>query len=84
MTSQSTVRGELRSISTGSVEIDRRMGGGIPYQTVMLIEGPAASGKSTLAQQLLYGALTSGEQVAIYTTEQTVQSFIPELYPPNG
>ena len=79
MTSQSTVRGELKSISTGSVEIDRRMGGGIPYRTVMLVEGPAASGKSTLAQQLLYGALTSGEQVAIYTTEQTVQSFIRQM-----
>lgn len=79
MAAESRVGRQMRSISTGSVEIDRRMGGGIPYQTVMLLEGQAASGKSTLAQQLLYGALTSGEKAAIYTTEQTVQSFIRQM-----
>ena len=57
------------SISTGSVEIDRRLGGGIPYSTLMLVEAQAASGKSTLAQQLVWGALTSGEDAALYTTE---------------
>ena len=45
----------------------------------MLIEGESASGKSTLAQQLLRGALESGEKAAIYTTEQTVQSFIRQM-----
>jgi len=65
-----------RSISTGSMEIDRRLGGGIPYGTLMFIEGEAASGKSTLSQQLLWGALTSGEDAAIYTTEQTVHSLL--------
>lgn len=58
------------------MEIDRRLGGGIPYGTLMLIEGEAASGKSTLSQQLLWGALTSGEDAAIYTTEQTVHSLL--------
>ncbi len=66
-------------ISTGSTEIDRRIGGGIPYGTLMLIEGPAASGKSTLAQQFLWGALASGEDAALYTTEQTVQSFLRQM-----
>ena len=45
MTTQSS-----QVISTGSVEIDRRLGGGIPLKTVMLIEGQDASGKSTFAQ----------------------------------
>lgn len=62
--------------ATGSVEIDRCLGGGVPYSTLMLIEGQAASGKSTLAQQLLWGALTSSEDVALYATEQTVQSLL--------
>lgn len=66
-------------ISTGSLEIDRRMGGGIPYGTLMLIEGPAASGKSTLSQQLLWGALTSGEDAVVYTTEQTVHSLLRQM-----
>ena len=61
-------------ISTGSDEIDRSIGGGIPYGTLMLVEGGEASGKSTLVQQFLWGALTSGEDVSLYTTENTVQS----------
>ena len=70
---------QSRIISTGKVEIDRRLGSGIPYRTLMLIEGPAASGKSTLAQQLLWGALTSGEDAVLYTTEQTVHSLLRQM-----
>ena len=40
-------------ISTGSVESDKKMGGGIPLGTLMLVEGNASSGKSSLDQQLL-------------------------------
>ena len=66
-------------ISAGSDDIDRRIGGGIPYRTLMLIEGESASGKSTLAQQLVWGALESSEKAAIYTTEQTVQSLVRQM-----
>lgn len=66
-------------ISAGSDDIDRRIGGGIPYRTLMLIEGESASGKSTLAQQLVRGALESREKAAIYTTEQTVQSLVRQM-----
>lgn len=63
-------------ISTGSIEIDRRIGGGIPYRTRMLIEGQSGAGKSTFSQRLLWGALAAGEDAALYTTEQTVHSFL--------
>ena len=66
-------------ISTGSMEIDRRLGGGIPYRTLMLIEGQEASGKSTFAQQLIWGALNSGEKACVYTTEQNIQSLIRQM-----
>lgn len=66
-------------ISTGSMELDRRLGGGIPYRTLMLIEGQEASGKSTFAQQLIWGALNSGERACVYTTEQNVQSLIRQM-----
>jgi len=66
-------------ISTGSEDIDRSIGGGIPYGTLMLVEGGEASGKSTLVQQFLWGALTSGEDVALYTTENTVQSLLRQM-----
>ena len=79
MTSAGGLAQQNTVISTQTQEIDRRIGGGIPYRTLMLIEGEAASGKSTWAQQLLSGALKSGEDVAIYVTEQTVQSFLRQM-----
>lgn len=66
-------------ISTGTDNIDRSLGGGIPYRTLMLIEGQSAGGKSTLAQQLAWGALESGENAALYITEQTVQNFLRQM-----
>ena len=66
-------------ISTGTDSIDRTLGGGIPYRTLMLIEGQSASGKSTLAQQFVWGALESGEDAVVYTTEQTVQNFFRHI-----
>ena len=66
-------------ISTGSVEIDRRLGGGIPLKTVMLIEGQDASGKSTFAQQLIWGTLRDGKSATIYTTEQNVHAFLRQM-----
>ena len=70
---------ELSVITTGSTEIDRRLGGGIPYNTVMLIEGPDASGKSTFAQQLLWGTLNAGHRASIYTTEQNVHALLRQM-----
>jgi flagellar protein FlaH len=74
MTTQAT-----DSITTGSIELDRRLGGGIPLKTVMLIEGQDASGKSTFAQQFLWGTLTSGHTASIYTTEQNVHALIRQM-----
>ena len=70
---------ELSVITTGSTEIDRRLGGGIPYNTVMLIEGQDASGKSTFAQQLLWGTLNAGHRASIYTTEQNVHALLRQM-----
>ena len=69
----------LDAITTGTIELDRRLGGGIPYNTVMLIEGQDAAGKSTLAQQFIWGTLNSGQKAVIYTTEQNVHSFLRQM-----
>ena len=66
-------------ISTGTETIDATLGGGIPHRTLMLIEGQSAAGKSTLSQQLVWGALESGEAAALYTTEQTTKNFLRQL-----
>ncbi len=67
------------SISTGSPELDRTIGGGVPYRSLMLIEGPSASGKSTLAQQFIWGALNAGENAGLYITEQTAQNLLRQM-----
>lgn len=66
-------------ISTGSIEMDRKLGGGIPHGTLMLVEGSEASGKSTLVQQLLWSGLNTEERAALYITEQTVQSLLRQM-----
>ena len=41
-----------RVVSTGSAEIDKKMGGGIPEGSLILIEGSSNAGKSVVTQQL--------------------------------
>ena len=67
------------TISTGSVEIDRKLGGGIPIGSFSLIEGQSDAGKSVLSQHFTYGALTAGVGVAYYTTENTVKSLLTQM-----
>ena len=66
-------------ISTGSTELDARLGGSIPQGALTLIEGPPSSGKSVICQQLTYGALNSGIDVAYYTTETTVKNLLTQM-----
>jgi len=70
---------ERRIISTGSVEIDKKMGGGIPEGSLILIEGQSNAGKSVITQQLLNGALNSGFRCILYTTENTPQSLFRQM-----
>ena len=65
-------------ISTGSEEMDKKLGGGIPPGSLTLIEGQSDSGKSIICQHLAYGSLRSELQVAYYTTENTVKSLLSQ------
>ena len=69
----------ITSISTANVEIDKKMGGGIPLGSLTLIEGQSDAGKSVVAQQLCYGGLLSDVGVAYYTTENTVKSLVSQM-----
>jgi len=65
-------------VSTGNKEIDKIMGGGIPTRTLNLIEGENDTGKSVLLQQLTWGALRQNHNVAYYTAENTISSFLSQ------
>ena len=67
-------------ITTGIREVDAKMGGGIPFGSLALIEGQSDAGKSVLTQHLAFGALTMSQaSVAYYTTENTVRSLILQM-----
>ena len=68
-----------KTISTGSAEIDAKMGGGIPSGSLTLVEGQSDSGKSVVVQQMIWGSLHDGATVTLYTSENTVKSFIRQM-----
>jgi len=70
---------QKRVVSTGNIEIDTKMGGGIPIGSLTLIEGHSHSGKSVLAQQMIWGSLHDGFQLSLFTTENTVKSLVTQM-----
>jgi flagellar protein FlaH len=72
-TSQST------SISTGNVELDNKMGGGIPLGSLTLIEGDSGAGKSVLSQQMMRGSLDDGYTMSLFTSENNVKSLVKQM-----
>ena len=71
--------GGKRSVSTGNVEFDKKMGGGIPLGSLTLVEGQSGGGKSVLVQQLTWGGLRGGLRILFYTTENTVRSLLTQM-----
>jgi flagellar protein FlaH len=68
-----------RVISTGNQEIDKKLGGGIPIGSLTIIEGQSDSGKSVLAQQMIWGSLNNNHTVSMITTENTAKSLIGQM-----
>jgi flagellar protein FlaH len=69
----------VKVISTGNREIDKKLGGGIPLGSLVLLEGQSDAGKSVVAQHFTHGALTSRFSVAYYTTENTIKSLMSQM-----
>jgi circadian clock protein KaiC len=77
------VSGEYRSaghpqddLSSGIHELDALFNGGVQRGTATLIAGPTGSGKSTLCSKWAYSAAQRGERAAIFTFDETKQSFL--------
>ena len=66
-------------LTSGNMEIDKKMGGGIPAGSLTLIEGAKDTGKSVLTQQLMWGGLQQGFIFATYTTENTIKSLLKQM-----
>ena len=69
----------VASVSTGQPELDKKMGGGIPIGSLVLLEGQSDSGKSVVSQQLMWGSLQAGLTVTLFTTENTTKSLLRQM-----
>ena len=69
----------IRIISTGNEELDTKLAGGIPFPSLIVIEGDHGTGKSVVAQQFIYGALRSSLKVIVVTTESTTIGYIKRM-----
>jgi len=66
-------------IAPGVMDIDKKLGGGLPLESVTLVEGDPESGKSVLVQQLSYGALKQGLRTVIFLSEQSVRGYLDQM-----
>jgi archaeal flagellar protein FlaH len=67
-------------IVSGVRELDEKLGGGIPFGSLCIIEGHSDAGKSVLSQHLAYGAMNETQcSVAYYTSENTIKSMIAQM-----
>ncbi|MCX8185159.1 MAG: ATPase domain-containing protein [Sulfolobales archaeon] len=67
---------KLTTVTSGSEELDVRLGGGIPIPSLLVIEGDNGTGKTVLSCQLARGFLISNMRVMYVTTESTVKQFL--------
>lgn len=68
-----------RLISVGIMDMDKRLGGGLPPNTLTLVEGDPDAGKSVLIQQLTFGALKEGFRVSFFLSELTTRDFLNQM-----
>jgi flagellar protein FlaH len=61
-------------------ELDKKLGGGFPNGSLVLIDGEHGSGKSVLLQRLIYGLLENGHSVTYLSTQLTTRDFISQMY----
>ena len=73
------IQNKTRIITTGSTEIDKKLGGGIPVGSLVLLEGQSDAGKSVVSQHFCHGSLNSKMSTAYYTTENTVKSLMTQM-----
>ncbi|MGC9079130.1 MAG: ATPase domain-containing protein [Nanopusillaceae archaeon] len=60
-------------------EFADRLGGAIPKGSIFIIEGDHGSGKSIIAQRIVYGALYNNFKVTYISTELSVVDFVKQM-----
>ncbi len=70
----------VRSFELSRDELCRKLGGGFPPGSIVIIEGGSGSGKSTVCQRLAYGLMENGSSTTYISTQLTTKGFINQMY----
>ena len=65
-----------RRLETGVPGLDEMMGGGIPEGDVVMLTGPAGSGKTTFATQFVAQGLSEGETCVVAVFEEFPEAYL--------
>ena len=68
-----------RLISVGVMDIDKKLGGGLPPGSLTLVDGDPDAGKSVVVQQLVFGALKERFTVNLYLSESGTREFLEQM-----
>ncbi|HIP16764.1 MAG TPA: flagellar accessory protein FlaH [Methanothermococcus okinawensis] len=69
----------LARIELSRDDVHKRLGGGIPYGSIILIEGEESTGKSIVSQRLAYGFLQNSHSVTYISTQLTTLEFVKQM-----
>ncbi|ENN95831.1 flagellar accessory protein FlaH [Methanocaldococcus villosus KIN24-T80] len=70
---------QIAKIELARDDLDKRIGGGIPFNSLVIIEGEESTGKSVLCQRLAYGFLQNRHSVTYVSTQLTTTEFIKQM-----
>lgn len=70
----------IRSFELARDELCRKLGGGFPSGSIVVIEGGSGSGKSTFCQRLAYGFMENHSTVTYISTQLTTKGFINQMH----
>jgi circadian clock protein KaiC len=73
---QLRIRQSKKRLATGVPGLDEMMGGGIPSGDVVLITGPAGTGKTTFATQFVAQGLADGESCVVAVFEEYPEAYL--------
>ncbi|MFP4112163.1 MAG: ATPase domain-containing protein [Candidatus Woesearchaeota archaeon] len=70
---------KLMSIDLTRDELGRTIGGGIPPNSLILLEGQEGAGKSAITQRIVYGLLKNEYTVCYISTELNTMGFVEQM-----
>lgn len=66
-------------IAFGVTDVDKKIGGGLPPNSLTLVEGDPDAGKSVVLRHLILGALKERYRISVFLSELTPREFLEKM-----